>query len=163
MIDVKKYKEMDCPVCGKFHFSEVDISDIEIYDYIQCRHCGWICDAEQSDNPELENGLNELSLKAFKINYEAKLVKNPNYCYCDDIYVERIHMCPVCGKYKFSDEGMFEICPYCGWIDDSLMEEEPDKWGGCSNDLCLNDFRERYKSFVEKKLNYKYSKDGLGI
>lgn len=38
-----------------------------------------------------------------------------------------MHTSPACGKYNFNDIGSFEICPYCGWQGDDLMEKEPDK------------------------------------
>jgi len=161
MINIKNYKEMDCPVCGEFHFSELDESDIEIYDYIQCPHCGWKCDLEQSENPEQEKGLNVLSLNKYKEWYKEKTEKNPDYDYQTENYKLQKHICPVCGKYKFSDIGSFETCPHCGWIDDKLMEDEPDKWAGCANDLCLIDFKSRYKKLLKKNPAYKYSKDGF--
>ena len=136
MIDVKKYQEMDCPVCGEFHFSQLDESDVEVYDYIQCPHCGWKCDVFQTQNPELRDGTNEAT------------------------YVSQEHSCPVCGKHTFSDEGSFETCPQCGWVDDKLMEDEPDQWAGCANDLCLNDYVKRYREIIKKQPSYRYSKDG---
>ena len=161
MIDIEKYKEMDCPVCGKFHFSVLQEDDIEIYDFIQCPVCGWICDADQSDNPELTDGLNKMSLNKYKMAYERRISENPEYEFSEENFVKTPHTCPVCGKHRFADEGSFAICPQCGWVDDSLMEDEPDSWAGNSNDLCLNEFRKRYQKYITRIPHYKYSKDGF--
>lgn len=132
MMDVRKYRVMDCPVCDEFYFSELDEIDIEIFDYIRCTHCGWICDAEQVDNPDMPNGLNELSLNEYKKVYAQKIAENPNYDYADEERsIPQPHMCPVCGKYEFEDDSSFDVCPYCGWEDNGLMEDEPNKWEGC--------------------------------
>lgn len=161
MVDIKKYREMDCPVCNRFHFSQPDESDIELLEYIQCQCCGWICDADQVDDPDMEKGLNELSLNSYRKEYEKKIKKNPDYNYSEEKYIVESHKCPVCGKYTFPERASFAVCPYCGWEDDELMEDEPDKWAGCSNDLCLNDFRKRYKHMLDIKPNYKFKRDGF--
>ena len=149
MIDCKRYKPMDCPVCGEFYFSGLDESDVEIYDNLQCPQCGWIYDLEQVEDPKATTSLNGTSLTDYREKYKALIKENPEYNYCDDHYEAVPHACPVCGRHTFPDEGSFEICPICGWQDDSVMEKEPDKWAGNSNELCLNDYRERYRSQKE--------------
>lgn len=161
MIDLKKYEEMDCPVCGKFYFSKLTDDEIETKDFIQCSVCGWINDLNQTDNPDLADGHNKLSLNDYKSEYEKKINDNPDYNYLEANYVAEPHKCPVCEKYTFPEKSSFIVCPYCGWEDDELMENEPNNWAGCSNDLCLNDFRDRYKHYLKLDADYKYIKDGF--
>lgn len=161
MIDMKKYKEMNCPVCGKFYFSKLNDDEIEFYDFIQCKVCGWINDQDQTNHPDLNDGNNKLSLNDYKKAYEKKIEENPDYSYLESDYIAESHKCPVCGKYTFKERSSFDICLYCGWEDDELMEFEPDKWAGCSNDLCLNDFRKRYNQFLKIKADYKFKRDGF--
>ena len=115
------YQPMECPVCGKFYFSELQEGD-EI-SCLQCSKCGWRYDFAQTVDPNLKHGNNDYSLAEYRQWYQKKIAEN---------------------KYTFKDRDSFDICPVCGWQDDGLMEDEPDKWAGNSNDLCLNDYRKRY-------------------
>ncbi|MBR2801556.1 MAG: hypothetical protein IKE21_03025 [Erysipelotrichaceae bacterium] len=142
--------EMLCPVCKKYLF--VDNEDTEKEDSNHngeqtdfCTSCGWIYDIKQTKDPDLKIGMNEMSLNEYRVWYSKKIKSDPDYNYLDEISKQTPHLCPVCRKHKFSCEGSWEICPVCGWTDDPLMEREPDKWAGNANDLCLNDFRNRYK------------------
>ena len=47
------------------------------------------------------------------------------------------HLCPVCGKYEFEEQGYFNICDVCGWEDDPLQLKEPNLEGG-ANETSLN-------------------------
>lgn len=46
------------------------------------------------------------------------------------------HLCPVCGQYEFTRRSAnpldccFLGCKVCGWIDDAVLELEPDYGGG---------------------------------
>ena len=46
-----------------------------------------------------------------------------------------VHMCPVCGKYRFTGYGSFDICKFCGWEDDGMEVDPYDKDGGPSNEF----------------------------
>ena len=50
--------------------------------------------------------------------------------------------CPICEKYTFTEEGIYEDCPICGWTDDVYQEDFPDKTG--ANIVSLNKARELY-------------------
>lgn len=146
---IKDFKPSICPVCGKYTF--VDDTDLEKSDpeYAgkeddYCIKCGWKYDRMQLENHDLKIGLNSLSVNECIKEYEAKVLANPDYDYLEDCNQPEPHLCPVCGEYTFPDKGSFDVCPVCGWEDDELMELEPDKWAGCANDLCLNDYKKRY-------------------
>ena len=161
------FEPMICPVCGMYEF--VDDSDAEKadpnyqgYEGDQCSQCGWIYVLNQAKDPELAEGNNKMSLNEYKAWYSKQLEANPGYNFAEATYTAKPHICPVCGKHTFSDAFSYETCPRCGWIDDGLMEEEPDKWAGNANDLCLNDYKARYQKLCKAITGYSYSKDSLG-
>lgn len=51
--------------------------------------------------------------------------------------------CPVCGSYRFSEKGAYEICPVCGWEDDPVQFKDPDYEGG-ANGKSLNEARREW-------------------
>lgn len=161
---IKNFKPMECPVCHKYYFT--DDTDLEKedpeYEGKQddfCGCCGWKYDLYQFKHPDVPNLSNELSLNDYRRWYQSKLDENPEYDYLEDNYTATPHMCPVCGKYEFEGTGSFDICPFCGWEDDDLMESEPDKWAGCANPLCLNDYRKDYQKKIKENPNYKWKLD----
>ena len=51
-------------------------------------------------------------------------------------------VCPVCGQYTFKEP--CDICPCCGWTEDSYQETYTDK-GGCANIMSLDEARQAWK------------------
>lgn len=153
----KNYEPIICPVCGNFYFS--DLQEGDAVEDLYCHRCGWKYDIKQAEKPTLKDGKNEKCVLELRKEYLEKLESNPDYDYLEVTYSATEHKCPICGKYTFEDTASFDICPYCGWEDDELMEKEPDKWAGSANDLCLNDYKKRYDELVARKPNYTYSKD----
>ncbi|MBQ1282219.1 MAG: CPCC family cysteine-rich protein [Bifidobacteriaceae bacterium] len=137
------YQPMECPVCGDFYFSELQEDDD--IDFLQCLRCGWQYDYEQAVNPNLKQGKNKQSVNECRALFEKLIAENPDYDYSEaNCPAAKSHKCPVCKEHMFKNSDSFEICPVCDWVDDGLMESEPDSWEGTSNPLCLNDFRKRY-------------------
>ena len=153
---LEDYKPMLCPVCGEFFFSELqDDDELPVW----CYHCGWIYDKEQHDNPDMKNGENVLSLNEYKEDYLVKISENPNYDYSEEHQEpDEPHLCPVCGRYEFSDKGSFDICVYCGWEDDIIQLDDPDYDGG-ANTLSLNKYREEYQRKITKNPSYRWDRE----
>ena len=137
------YQPMECPVCGKFYFSELQEDDD--IGHLQCSKCGWLYDYDQACDHNMKSGRNAQSVVEYRQWFQAKIAADPDYDYAEEHRPPKEpHLCPVCEKYTFIDRDSFDICPICGWTDDGLMEDEPDRWAGSSNDFCLNDYRNRY-------------------
>lgn len=45
---------------------------------------------------------------------------------------EQMHFCPVCNQFVFHKSNSFDICPVCGWKDDSDQEQRPDSSNGAN-------------------------------
>lgn len=154
------FKAMSCPVCGKMYFSEPAKNDYEyelnqyLNGEVQCSHCGWIYELRQLDEPDTYTGFNDKTLNEYKKWYEEKIKENPDYDYGEEHMPEPIpHMCPICGKYEFEDDGSFDICIYCGWEDDNLQTARPDYAGG-ANELSLNEYKKQYEEKIKNNPNY---------
>lgn len=65
-------------------------------------------------------------------------------------------ICPVCGQYEFMRRSAelhdccFLPCKVCGWVDDSLLEVEPDFDGG-ELGISLNQARAAWKAKQKQK------------
>ena len=91
MEEKSKFVEMPCPVCGKYMF--VDDTDLEKEDPDYegkcddfCVECGWQYDLNQTNDPDLKNGKNMMSLNEYKAWYMSKVEENPNYSYLEEAF-----------------------------------------------------------------------------
>ena len=60
--------------------------------------------------------------------------------------------CPCCGFLTMSEpiRGTYDICHVCGWEDDDLQFDEPDREGG-ANHISLNEARANFAKFGAAK------------
>lgn len=140
--------DFKCPVCGDFYFEAED-------DHKQCPICGWINDSFETNNPDCKVKVNELCLNDYKKVFVRLTTANPDYTYKEFMAKSMRHACPVCKKYKFVGIGTYDICPLCGWHDDTVQEENPTYTGGV-NELCLNDYKKEYELKIYDDPKYAY-------
>lgn len=62
------------------------------------------------------------------------------------------HLCPVCNEINIEEE--FDICSVCGWVSNSVQNDENDFEEG-PNKLSLNQYREWFK--LKRKLDPNYT------
>lgn len=55
----------------------------------------------------------------------------------------QLHPCPCCGQSTIEESGNYEICPVCGWEDDSVQADDPEFSGG-ANILSLKEVRKLF-------------------
>ena len=56
--------------------------------------------------------------------------------------------CSCCGYLTMGSEdtGSFDICPVCGWEDDNVQADNPDRRGG-ANGMSLNEAKTNFSEF----------------
>jgi len=79
--------------------------------------------------------------------------------------VSRKHICPVCGKYMFSERNSGEVCPVCGWKDseaqtiDYHLENELNGFSVKehqlihylkNNEKCSDDIEKLYREYMQE-------------
>ena len=66
-------------------------------------------------------------------------------------------VCPVCGKYTFSNHNDYDICKYCGWENEDYYE------AGGANELSLEAFKQRYQKAIKANPVFVWKNDGYDI
>ena len=61
----------------------------------------------------------------------------------------RNRLCPCCKRYRFKENGKYEICPVCNWEDDPVQRKDHDYEGG-ANKLSLNAYKSEYLERLKK-------------
>ena len=56
----------------------------------------------------------------------------------------KLHQCSCCGQLTVEEPGNYDICEVCGWEDDPVQNDRPDRAGG-ANHMSLNEARAAFK------------------
>ncbi len=65
-----------------------------------------------------------------------------------DVGSDPSYPCRCCGYLTMGSEdtGSFDICPVCGWEDDNVQADSPDRRGG-ANTISLNEAKANFLEF----------------
>ncbi len=69
--------------------------------------------------------------------------------------IEQRHLCPVCGKTMFPEEGSADVCPHCGWEDDLDAEVNPSE-ESMANGAPLHRFCVAYREKCAQNPQYRW-------
>ena len=64
-------------------------------------------------------------------------------------FMDPDYLCPVCKKHHFEYLGDDEMCPVCGWWNDTVQALDHDYEGG-ENDMSVNQYREAWLKGLPK-------------
>ena len=65
--------------------------------------------------------------------------------YYEEALMNRFFRCPCCARTFFEKNGDYNICPDCGWENDSLQNNNTHYKGGANN-LSLDEARQKYRA-----------------
>ncbi len=66
-------------------------------------------------------------------------------------------LCPICGKHFFKEVNDFNICPFCGWENDG-MQNDDENLSGMANELSQKEYRIVYLKLLNKQPDYVWEK-----
>ena len=151
---MKEYLEKDnyvlCPVCRKEKFNLDDY-------FIFCNHCGWEGNINV-DEKIVE--LNGMSTKDYRKVYDEYIKIHPSFVWSEDkdaldnyisTFKDYGSKCPVCGEDSFEPD--YRYCYKCGWKYNYVQAQYSD-YCDSSNELSLNQYREKYKSIIGNSSDY---------
>ena len=65
-------------------------------------------------------------------------------------YETHPYKCKVCGRGNIEHE--YSICPFCGWEDDNIQNDDPNFMGG-ANHMSLNQYKKFWEENKEEIMN----------
>lgn len=65
------------------------------------------------------------------------------------------YKCPVCSRYEFEFESDHDICPFCGWENDGVQNDDHDYEEG-ANVMSLNQTKKWYNEQIKKNKNFRW-------
>lgn len=129
LMKMKEYQPHKCIVCGKSDFPMDESHEI-------CPVCGWW----DSSDTKWTHGVTADEYR--ELYNKGKASRGWEYLWERDKNIGT-HLCPICGKTRFSVWDSQEICGKCGWIDDWKQNKDEDAEG--PNLMSRREYRKAYK------------------